>query len=82
MNATTAALADTRPTAETASYLKAVVIFILPFILTYVFTTIGNKNYQHGEGSREPPRVPYWIPYVGNTIGFAHNTENFLSSIL
>ncbi|KAF4969796.1 hypothetical protein FSARC_3021 [Fusarium sarcochroum] len=82
MNITTAASASPGPAAETASFVKAVVLFVLPFLLTYAFTTFGNKGYQDGQAVREPPKVPYWIPFVGNTISFAHDTERFLASTL
>ncbi|KAM5349734.1 hypothetical protein ACJ41O_006239 [Fusarium nematophilum] len=68
--------------AETASYAKMLVLLVLPFFLTYVYTTVGNRGYRNDQsGPREPPKVPYWIPMVGNTLGFAFDTEKFLSSI-
>ncbi|KAM0081036.1 hypothetical protein ACKRZS_006802 [Fusarium odoratissimum] len=82
MNATETAAANPASATEAISYFKVLSLVILPFIVTYVFTSFGNKGYQHGHSAREPPRVPYWIPYVGNTIGFAFDTERFLSSIL
>ncbi|KAL6916309.1 hypothetical protein FSST1_007804 [Fusarium sambucinum] len=65
-----------------SSYGMYILLFILPFIVTYVFTVIGNTGYRDGTVAREPPKVPYWIPFVGNTIGFAYDTERFLFSIL
>jgi hypothetical protein len=82
MNATTLIPANTGSAAEIASYVKAAVLFILLLVVMYVFTTLGNGNCHHGDGLREPLTAPYWIPYVGNTIGFVHNTESFLLSIL
>ncbi|RKK83075.1 hypothetical protein BFJ63_vAg12946 [Fusarium oxysporum f. sp. narcissi] len=82
MNATETAAANPGSATEATTYFKVLSLVVLPFIVTYVFTSFGNKGYQHGQSAREPPRVPYWIPYVGNTIGFAFDTERFLSSIL
>lgn len=82
MNATMLMPANTGSPAELAPYVKTVILFILPFVVIHIFTTLGNESCQHGDGLREPLRAPYWIPYVGNTIGFAHNTESFLLSIL
>ncbi|EWZ29436.1 cytochrome P450 [Fusarium oxysporum Fo47] len=82
MNATETAAANPGSATEAISYFKVLSLVVLPFIVTYIFTSFGNKGYQHGQSAREPPRVPYWIPYVGNTIGFAFDTERFLSSIL
>lgn len=81
MNATTVTPANGL-SIDTASYGKTLLLFILPFLVTYAFTTLGNKGYGDDTTVREPPRVPYWIPFVGNTIGFAYDTERFLSSIL
>ncbi|KAF4442461.1 7-alpha-hydroxycholest-4-en-3-one 12-alpha-hydroxylase [Fusarium austroafricanum] len=82
MNATVAAPANLGSATDAASYLMLLALFVLPFLVTYVITSRGNRGYQNGNGVREPPSVPYWIPYVGNTIGFAHDTERFLFSIL
>ncbi|QGI70699.1 hypothetical protein CEK26_003033 [Fusarium fujikuroi] len=82
MNTSETAAANPGTATETTTYFKVLSLVILPFIVTYVFTSFGNNGYQHGQSAREPPRVPYWIPYVGNTIGFAFDTERFLSSIL
>ncbi|KAI1046556.1 hypothetical protein LB505_013353 [Fusarium chuoi] len=82
MNTSETAAANPGSVTETSTYFKVLSLVILPFIVTYVFTSFGNNGYQHGQSAREPPRVPYWIPYVGNTIGFAFDTERFLSSIL
>ncbi|RGP80721.1 7-alpha-hydroxycholest-4-en-3-one 12-alpha-hydroxylase [Fusarium longipes] len=82
MNATTLGSANPGSSVDISSYGLYLLLFILPFFTTYVFTAIGNKGYQDATTVREPPRVPYWIPFVGNTIGFAYNTERFLFSIL
>ena len=78
----TAESANPGSSVVTASYTKIFVLFTLPFIVTYIFTLLGNKGYRDGSAVREPPRVPYWIPFVGNTVGFAYDTERFLSSVL
>lgn len=82
MNATTVGAANPGSSVDTASYTKILVLVTLPFLVTYIFTLLGNKGYGDGSAVREPPRVPYWIPFVGNTIGFAYDTERFLSSVL
>ncbi|KAF5023410.1 hypothetical protein F66182_4510 [Fusarium sp. NRRL 66182] len=82
MDGTAVAPANKSAAIEVASYIKSCVLLIIPFLFTYVFTSFGNSGYEDGQAVREPPRVPYWIPFVGNTIGFAYNTESFLWSIL
>ncbi|KAK0724677.1 cytochrome P450 [Lasiosphaeris hirsuta] len=57
----------------------------LPFILTFVFTTVkarwikraGSKNGEH-----QPPPAPYTVPVLGNTVAFATDTEGFLRRML
>ena len=82
MNATTVESANSDSSIDTASYTTILVLVVLPFLVTYIFTLLGNKGYRDGNLVREPPRVPYWIPFVGNTFGFAYDTERFLSSVL
>ena len=82
MNATTVESANPGSSADTASYTKILVLSTLPFFVTYIFTLLGNKGYEDGNTVREPPRVPYWIPFVGNTFGFAYDTERFLASVM
>lgn len=82
MNATTVESANLGSSIDVASYTKVSLLVILPFLVTYIFTVLGNKGYRDGDTVREPPRVPYWIPFVGNTVGFAYDTERFLSSVL
>lgn len=68
--------------AETNSYGKVLVFLVLPCLLTYAYTSYGNKGYRNDPASREPPKVPYWVPVVGNTFGFAFDTETFLFSAM
>lgn len=82
MNATTLGLAERGSSIDAASYGIYICLFILPFLVTYAFTVLGNTGYRDGTAAREPPKVPYWIPFVGNTIGFAYDTERFLFSSL
>ncbi|KAJ4189119.1 hypothetical protein NW755_005940 [Fusarium falciforme] len=81
MNATTIT-STTGFAAETSSYGKVLVFLVLPCLLTYVYTSYGNKGYRYDQASREPPRVPHWVPVVGNTFGFAFDTEKFLFSAI
>ncbi|KAH7142831.1 cytochrome P450 [Dactylonectria estremocensis] len=67
---------------ETPSAAKVLLLLLLPFVLTYIWTVAGNRGYRLDAGSRQPPKVPYWIPVAGNTFGFAFNTEKFLTSII
>uniref|UniRef100_A0A8H7NE76 Cytochrome P450 n=1 Tax=Bionectria ochroleuca TaxID=29856 RepID=A0A8H7NE76_BIOOC len=69
-------------TPESLSYTNLFAIVLLPLLVTYAATAVGNWGYRNGDASREPPRVPYWIPVIGNTFGFAYNTEKFLASVI
>jgi hypothetical protein len=69
-------------TPESLSYTNLFAIVLLPLLVTYAATAVGNWGYRNGDASREPPRVPYWIPVIGNTFGFAYNTEKFLASVM
>ncbi|KPM38845.1 hypothetical protein AK830_g7698 [Neonectria ditissima] len=76
MNMDRAALADAAP------YWTIPVLLALTSLLTYFYTASGNKSRREDGIPTAPPQVPYWIPGIGNTLGFAFNTESFLSSII
>ncbi|KAF4981746.1 hypothetical protein FZEAL_2548 [Fusarium zealandicum] len=66
--------------AVATSYGWLLVLLVLTFFLTHAYTALANQEYRD-QGIREPPRVPYSIPVVGNTLGFVFDTERFLFSI-
>jgi len=58
-------------------------IVVLPFLLTYILSSIRFMRMRRAKhGSRHPPLIPYWIPFVGHTIPFVFNTPGFMTSLV
>ena len=55
---------------------------VLTFLLTYTYThlksSMGLKSKKDG---REPPIVPYWIPFLGNLIPFIRDPFTYCADI-
>ncbi|KAL9015329.1 MAG: hypothetical protein Q9173_000057 [Seirophora scorigena] len=54
-------------------------IFVSTFLITSsnVVVTTGAKSTK-----REPPGIPYWIPYCGNVFSLSGNSDRFFSSVM
>ncbi|TQN70896.1 Lanosterol 14-alpha demethylase, partial [Colletotrichum shisoi] len=62
----------------------ALVVLILPFLLTYVFTCtrfVFKNREQKSTGTRSPPVPPYLVPGLGHAYSILFNAENFLRSL-
>lgn len=47
----------------------------LPFILTYLSTTIrASKGFRSAIGDSRPPVAPYWVPFLGHGLSFFRHT--------
>ncbi|KAK7432021.1 hypothetical protein QQZ08_001311 [Neonectria magnoliae] len=73
---------DGTAVADAALYGRVPILLALVFFLTYLYTASGNKKCRDNGIPTAPLQVPYWIPGIGNTFGFAFDTESFLSSII
>ena len=60
----------------------AAVAVLLPFILTYLYTSLSANLARNGDDKGAPPPVPYAVPLLGNTFQFAYDTEGFLARTL
>jgi hypothetical protein len=47
--------------------LSIVLTFLLTYTITLLKSSMGLRSKKHG---REPPMVPYWIPFLGNLLPF------------
>ncbi len=70
----------------TPSWVLVVIIFsFCPFLLTYLYTSLRFWLvlywHRHGRHDVEPPAVPYWIPFVGNTFSLAADMPGYISYI-
>jgi len=60
--------------------LVVVVATALAVLATYLTTSLQSRLLRGTKG--EPPPVPYWVPFVGNTASFALNTERYIKGLL
>ena len=52
------------------------------FTSTYVVTTVKSLfTLKSTTDGKEPPVVPYFLPYIGNTISFARDPASFVTSV-
>lgn len=62
---------------------KVFLCLLVPLLIGCVISDrIKKENESRRHGIRRPPSAPYWVPGVGNTAGFAFDTEKFLASIM
>ncbi|TKA77372.1 hypothetical protein B0A49_01511 [Cryomyces minteri] len=62
--------------------ISVVVLSLLPFILTFSITTlISLRALRSRARVRNPPIVPYSVPFVGNLFAFAFDTAGFVASL-
>ncbi len=61
----------------------AVLAILLTLLFTYVSTSLQSLSTRHFRPrNAQPPLVPYWVPFVGNTVSFAANTRSYIASLL
>jgi hypothetical protein len=60
----------------------AAVAVLLPFMLTYILTSLKAKSIQNGRSKGNPPPAPYAVPVLANTFQFAYDTEGFIARTL
>ena len=54
---------------------------LMPFVLTYVYTswiaitTAGSKS----QGARDPPTLPYFMPFFGHALSFMADGQRTIS---
>ena len=73
---------DTLGFAAQSSWMSiTAVTFLSMFLSTYAVTTLNSAlALQSRKDGREPPGVPYFIPFIGNSISFAWDPAAFVAS--
>jgi hypothetical protein len=54
------------------------------FVLTSTYVITSTKSYferRETKIGREPPGIPYWIPFVGNLFDFFRDTRGYLIKV-
>ncbi len=50
-----------------------------PLLLLWTFLS---TSAQSASKAGRPPQAPYWVPMLGNTVGFAMDTHKFVGGML
>ena len=55
---------------------------LLIFLSTYVSTAVSSAlTVRSTKDGKEPPVVPYFLPFIGNTIAFARDPASFVAFV-
>ena len=58
------------------------VVLVLIFLSTYVITTVISAfALRSKKDGRDPPVVPYFIPFLGNSLSVAWDMPGFIATI-
>jgi hypothetical protein len=56
----------------------------IAFVLTSTYVITSMKSYlerRETKVGREPPGIPYWIPFVGNLFEFFKDTRGYMTKV-